>query len=140
MYDIHARAEALRAEGLQGIELPFGRLIIAGRNPRNYLTYPIDCGRKTLTTTIYYLFEVLAADRIHLGIMDPSNLRLVDNRYLEIGGDLEISEGLAEDIWLILRSIYEDHVFQHPDFHQVCADLIRRMINGKLNDSVTGHC
>jgi hypothetical protein len=140
MYDIHARAEAVRAEGLQEIELFLGGLIIAGRDPRNRSTYVVPCERTALTALIYYIFEIFRADRIILGIIDLSKLDFVPDGCIQVERDVEITEDLADDIWIVLRKIYEDYAFQNPNFHQICTDSLRRLAIRKMTDSMTGHC
>jgi len=145
MYDIHSKAEAIRAEGLQEIELPFGRLTIAGTDSTNSFMYPTICKRMTLTTTIDHIFEISWSDRIILGIIDPSNFMVHPRKAfvsdgLEVSRDLEISASLAEDIWVILRSLYEDYAFQHPNFHRVYTAYMRRVAIREMNESRIGHC
>ncbi|MGO9117428.1 MAG: hypothetical protein ACLQPD_07410 [Desulfomonilaceae bacterium] len=140
MYDIHLKAESIRTEGLQEIELLLDSLIIAGRDPMTDFTYITICERKALTTVIYYIFNRLSSDRIILGIIDTSKLDFVPGGCIQVARDVEITEDLAEDIWVVLRSIYENYAFEHPEFHQVCTDLIRRVAIRKMNESITGHC
>jgi hypothetical protein len=140
MYDFQAKAAAIRADGLQEIELPFGTLPIAGRVPGIRLTYAIDCQLLTLATTIHYILARLGSDKILLGIFNFSNLDFISDSCLEIPRDLDLSVSLAEDIWVVLRKIYEDYAFQNPNFHRLWTEQMRRLVTQEMNESQIGHC
>src|SRR5271157_4334604 len=126
MCDIYVRAEAIRAERLQGVKLPFGSLIVAARNGK-IRTFKIGT-RKDLRDIIRHFFRTLRSDQIMLGLIDPSDRDfpvVADNGgLLVVSQKPDLSEKLLDDLWLILRSFFEYQVIRRPDFPKICADFI----------------
>jgi hypothetical protein len=143
MLDIHARAEAIGAEGLQGIALPFDSLIV-GAKVREIATFKIGT-RKDLRGIIGHFFGTLPSDRIMLGLIDPSDRDFPfvgdSTGFLAVSRDQAFSEEFLDDVWLVLRSFFELQVTLCPDFPRICTDFINACTHIQmLKEPPHGHC
>jgi len=142
MYDIHAKANAFRAEGLH-VEIPFDSLVLAASNS-TIINVRIGT-RKDLHNIIKGFFRTLRSDWIMLGLLDPSTWGLFtvgnSGEYLGMSRNQDLSEEFLDDLWLALRGIFEHHVSRDPDFLKLCTDFINWAAYMQLEkNSVTGHC
>ncbi|MGO9122855.1 MAG: hypothetical protein ACLQPD_35200 [Desulfomonilaceae bacterium] len=143
MYDIHLKAESIRAEGLQEIELPFDSLIMAARDSK-IMNVRIGT-RKDFRNIIRGFFRKLPSDWVMLGLLDPSNRNFLgagnNTGYLGLSRRQEFSEQSLDDLWLVLRSIFEHHVTRTPGFLKLCTDFINAFeYMQMLKDPPGGHC
>ncbi|MGO9122859.1 MAG: hypothetical protein ACLQPD_35220 [Desulfomonilaceae bacterium] len=143
MYDIHVRAEAIRAEGLQGIKLPFGSLVVAARTIKT-MSFKIGA-RNDLRTIMKDLFIALQSAWVILGLLDPSNSDGFvvgdSNGLLVVLRKQDLSEKFLDDLWLVLRSFFEYQVIRRPDFPKICTDFINTCgYIQMLRDPPDGHC
>jgi hypothetical protein len=143
MFDIHARSEAIRTEGLKETELPFDSLIV-GAKVREIATFKIGT-RKDLLDIIGHFFRTLPSDWIMLGLIDPSD-RLFpfvgdSTGLLAVSRDQAFSEEFLDDVWLVLRSSFELQVTLCPDFPRICTDFINALACIQmLSKPPDGHC
>ncbi len=125
MYDIHAKANAIRAEGLC-VKIPFDSRVLAASN--STITNVMIGTRKDLRNIIKGFFRTLRSDWIMLGLLDPSTggTFTVGNsgEYLGVSKNQDLCEQLLDDLWLVPRSIFEHHVSRDPDFLKLCTDFI----------------
>jgi hypothetical protein len=143
MHNLHAIAQAIRAKGLQEIKLPFDCLIV-GAKDREIGTFRI--GKRTdLRGIIGHFFKTLSSDRIMLGLIDPSDrdLPLIGNRdgLLTVSRHQDFSEQFLDDVWLVLRSLFELQVTLCPDFPRIWTDFINACAHIQmLKEPPHGHC
>jgi hypothetical protein len=143
MHNLHAIAQAIRAKGLQEIELPFDSLIVGAR-AQEIATLRIGT-RKDLRDIIGHFFKTLPSDRIMLGLIDPSDRHFPfvgdSIGVLTVSRDQDFSEEFLDDVWLVLRSFFELQVMLCPGFPKICTDFINACARIQmLRNSPKGHC
>ncbi len=143
MLDIHARGEAIRAEGLQGIALPFRSLIVAAKTKES-MSFKVGT-QKDLPSVMEDLFIALPSTWIILGLLDLSNPD--DPIVGDSDGLLGVlwkqvhSKKFLDDLWLLLRSFYEYQVTRRPEFPELCRDTINYLAYIQmLRKPPDGHC
>jgi hypothetical protein len=143
MYDIHSKANLIRAKGFD-VEPPFDSLILGARNPQKIMNVRIGT-RQDLRNMIRGVFRVLRSDWVMLGLLDPSNRGLLtaanNSGYLGVSRNQDLSDAFLADCWVVLRAIFEHRVTCDPDFLKLCADFINGAAYMQLViGCVRGHC
>jgi len=145
MYNIHEKAESIRADGLKEIMLPLGILLVAARDPRTKKVNCRPCTRKDLPTEIKGCFRTLRSDWLGFGLLDPS-IRAVltisdESDHLGFSRDQDLSVRFLDDLWIVLHHIFEHHVALRTGFKRSCIDFINAWIYIQmLRNPPKGHC